>query len=251
MTRELRVFPNLTALSEVAAAEFVRSAGEALATRGRWSVALAGGNTPRSLYRLLAELPAGAIDWSRTDIFWGDERCVAPDDRQSNYAMAHQALLSRIDIPPERVHRIMGERPPVEAAAAYDQLLRERLPSTIDGGAPVFDLVLLGMGADGHVASLFAGDPALDERERWAVAVGAPPGYPVSARVTLTLPVLNVARLVVVLVAGADKQAAIEAVLGDTEHAPRYPAALVRPTSRLLWLLDHAAAELLERTAPE
>lgn len=238
---EVRVYPDAAALSVAAAAEVARLAADAVARRGRFTLALSGGSTPRRLYELLAERVG--VPWESTHLFWGDERCVPPDHPLSNYAMARAALIARVPIPAAQVHRIHAEADPPEAgAAAYAALLRHQNARAGTDGPLAFDLVLLGMGADGHTASLFPGDAALDERERWAVAVTAPPFYDPRRRITLTLPVLNAARAAFFLIAGADKRPVVRAVLDVPATAEgRYPAAMVRPAGPLVWFLDEAA----------
>ncbi|MBI4507628.1 MAG: 6-phosphogluconolactonase [Chloroflexi bacterium] len=241
-------------LAERAAALLAEEITAAVAARGRCALALAGGGTPRPVYQRLAQSPyRERVPWPQVHVFWGDERCVLPDDPANNARMAHEALLAQVALPPANVHRVPVELGAPEAvAAAYDAELRAffgetsppRSPSPFAerglGGevvAPRFDIVLLGMGADGHTASLFPGSPALAEQERLAVAVYA--AHLASWRVTLTLPVLNAAHTVVFLVAGADKAPALRAVLGG---ASDLPAAHVRPASgRLVWLVVAAA----------
>ena len=223
-----------------AAERIARSAGEAIERHGRFDWALAGGSTPEQVYALLTR-PTWAVDWSRVCFFFGDERCVPPADPQSNYRMARASLLEPLGIAPERVHRMHGELGPEQAAERYQIELEQHLAR--DGaGTGAFDLVLLGMGADGHTASLFPGTPALDEGTRWVVG-NHPPGL--VPRVTLTIPVLNAARRVLFLVSGADKAAAAREVLGNTTSTP-LPAARVRPLAGdSEWLLDADAASLL------
>jgi len=201
-------------------------------------LALAGGSTPRVAYEKAA---AADADWSRATIWFGDERCVAPDHEHSNYAMARAALLDSIDAQP-RVRRIEGERGPDQAAAAYEAALREDFGE----GLPELDLIVLGLGPDAHTASLFPGDAALDERERLAVGVQTPGMAPAVSRVSLTLPVVNAARQVIFLVSGEDKADAVaRAFYGPPD--PAAPASLVRPRSGALTLaLDPAAASRLE-----
>jgi len=239
----LRVLSGPAEVAAAGAAEVLARAGEAVAARGAFALALSGGTTPRALYALLAE-PAGAfaarMPWPRTQVFFGDERHVPPDHPDSNFRMAQEALLARVPIPAENVHRIRGELPDAAgAAAAYEGELRAVL-----GSDPALDLVLLGLGEDGHTASLFPGSPALEERERWVAAawvegLGA-------WRITLTLPVLERAREVVFLVAGASKAEALRRALRGGAQPEPVPAARVRPREgRLLWLADRAAAASL------
>lgn len=258
----IEIYPDPTALASAAAQHFVRAANAAVAERGIFTVALAGGSTPAGLYRLLAE-PAWAaqVDWGRTLVCFGDERCVPPNHPWSNYRSARETLLDAVPLPPANILRMPGELAPAAAAAAYGAALR-RAFGLRGTGRPVFDLILLGMGDDGHTASLFPGMPALHERRRIVVA-SAVPAYvqPAVARVTLTFPVLNAARHVLFLVAGASKTDKARAILGDAslesvcEGRLRYgsrdlgrqafPAGQVQPThGRLTWLLDRAAAGL-------
>jgi 6-phosphogluconolactonase len=245
----VRVHDDLAALSRAAADALVAAAAAAVAARGRFVIALAGGETPRALYHELAERYGERAFWTATDVYFGDERCVPPNDAASNFGMARAELLSRVAVPEGRVHRIAGERrPPQEEAVAYDTLLRRELAG--GGGAAAaagrsgdatFDVALLGVGADGHTASLFPHDhEALDERARWALAVHAPPGVAPPERITLTLPVLNRARAVWVLAAGAGKASAVRLSLSDRDPVP--PAGRVRGTAETVWFLDRAAA---------
>jgi 6-phosphogluconolactonase len=199
-------------------------------------VALAGGSTPRAAYEIAAGLDA---DWSGATMWFGDERCVAPDHEHSNYAMAKTALLDRIRGPGPAVRRIQGELGPDAAASAYEEELR----GVFGEGVPELDLVLLGLGPDSHTASLFPGEAALGERERAAVGVETPGMAPLVSRVTLTLPVLNAAREVLFLVKGEDKaEAARKAFAGAPD--PSAPASLVRPRSCTILLDPPAAARL-------
>ena len=233
----IRTCPGSDRLARAAAEHFVTLAARGRGLRRRFAVALAGGSTPRAAYALLAtEEFAARVDWSRVHVFWGDERCVPPDDPDSNYRMAREALLDKIPIPTENVHRIRGELPPDEAAAAYQAELEAVL-----GAGGRFDLVLLGMGVDGHTASLFPGTAALHEGERWVVAAFVDK---LSAwRVTLTPVVLNAAAQVTFVVSGAGKAEQLREVLAGPYQPDVLPAQMVRPTDgRLLWLVDAAAA---------
>lgn len=231
-------------LAPAAARLIAETLSQAAAAHGRATVALAGGNTPRAVYELLAAPPLrDAVPWRQVHIFWGDERCVPPTDPQSNYRMAREALLEQVPVPAEQVHRLAGEAPnPLAAAAAYEATLRGLFPGV---AAPPFDLVLLGMGEDGHTASLFPGSPALEERVRWVAAPYVPRLN--AHRLTLTLPALNGARRVCFLVAGSAKAAMVRRVLAPRIGEEPLPAALVRPTAGdVIWLLDEAAAADLE-----
>jgi len=240
---EVEVFSDRQALIRAAAERIVASAAEATAARGRCLLSLSGGSTPRPVYELLASpTEARRIDWSRLQLFWGDERCVPPDHPDSNYRMTREALIDHVPIPPDNVHRIRGEDRPEEAAIAYERLLRTFFGS---GAAPErsFNLVLLGMGADGHTASIFPGSPAVSESRRWSMPVHVARPREMW-RVTLTAPVLNAAAEVIFLVAGADKAARLREVLRD--EAPSLPARLIAPPHGVVrWMVDAAAAAKL------
>jgi 6-phosphogluconolactonase len=196
-------------------------------------IGLSGGSTPVETYRRLASDPR--VDWSRVHVCQVDERCVPPDDPESNWRMIRETLVEPAGVPLANLHRMAGERHPPDAAADYEAELR----ALFAGRPPAFDAVVLGIGEDGHVASLFPGDAALDERERWVLHTHAPASSPVRDRLTLTLPVLNAARLAVYIVAGAGKRdVAARAMAGDQA----LPAAIVRPAGGLVWVLDAEAA---------
>ncbi len=245
--REIRILSDAEALARTAAAEFARTASAAVRERGRFAVALSGGSTPRRVYALLAEDDSlrSEVPWDRTHVFWGDERPVPPDHPDSNYRMAREALLSRVPVPPGNIHRIRGEDPvAARAAGDYARILREffRLP---EGKFPRFDLVLLGLGTDGHTASLFPGTAAL--REERLLAVPNRVERLGTERITLTFPVLNGAGRVVFLVSGEEKAGAVRAALGDPPPPDPPPARRIRPErGSLLWLLDRPAARLLQ-----
>ncbi|MBI3804932.1 MAG: 6-phosphogluconolactonase [Nitrospirae bacterium] len=231
-------------LGRQAAEAFVKAADEAVSLRRRFSVSLAGGSTPRTLYRKLAGRPfAERIPWRAVHLFWGDERAVPPDHPESNYRMADETLISKVPIPPENVHRIPGEWSDADAAAeAYEEALRSFFqPPT--GKWPSFDLVLLGIGPDGHTASLFPGSPALEEKARWVVA---PYVEKLNARrFTLTLPVFNHARQVHFLAAGKEKAPIIKEVVSKDALSQEIPARLIRPRGgKRLFFLDREAAGL-------
>ena len=233
----VRVFETPRELIEATAETFAQEATRSIREKGRFAVALAGGSTPKALYELLATGYRDALDWSRVHAFFGDERCVPPDHEDSNYRMAWEALLSRV--PVGSVHRMRGELSPPEAAALYEE---EELAAFF-GDRPDFDLVLLGIGEDGHTASLFPRTPALDVRDRWAVE--NPVEKLGTTRLTLTVPAINGAREVVFLVTGEGKAEALKEIL-EGEADPRdYPAKLVRPASAPAWMVDREAASLL------
>jgi len=239
----LRVLADLEEVARAAAEEVVRLAGAAVRAHGRFTLALSGGSTPRALFRLLSTSP-DRIDWSAVHVFWGDERHVPPDHAESNYRMARETLLDRVPIPAPNVHRIHGEDPDAaHAAALYEDELAAAF-ALAPRQLPRFDLVLLGLGPEGHTASLFPGSAALHERERLVVAPFV--SKLAAHRITLTPPVLNHAAAVIFLVCGADKAAALAAVLAGEREGERdvdlYPAQIVRPEhGALLWLVDRAA----------
>jgi 6-phosphogluconolactonase len=242
----LRIFAGLAAATDAALELVLSAAAEAVAERDSFSIALSGGNTPADLYRRLAAPPAvERVRWPAVQVFFGDERCVPPGDPESNYGMVRRTLLAGAPVPAENVHRMAGELPPGVAAAMYEDELRNafRLPHD---ALPRFDLILLGMGPDGHTASLFPHTAALVERQRIVVANRVPQLN--TDRLTLTLSVLNHARQVMFLVAGGDKADALAAVLEGPPAPERYPAQSVRPTDGdLIWLVDEAAAAKLSR----
>jgi 6-phosphogluconolactonase len=237
----VRRHPSLESLSLAAAALVTEVAEVSVRTRGRFTFVLSGGTSPRMLYERLAQPPfSERMPWSRTYIFWGDDRCVPPDHPHSNFGLARQAFLSKVSLPPANVYPIPGTVVPPEAAAfQYEESLRLFFQKVGGLQFPVFDLLLLGLGQDGHTASLFPGDPALEEERRWTRAVRVTSASPPVPRITLTLPVINMARTVVFLVSGAGKKKVLGEILSEPEKASlRYPAARVRPSGRLLWLID-------------
>lgn len=241
----LRKLDSAESLAQVAAEECLRLAREAVSSCGRFSMALAGGSTPRRVYDLLARKPSvAAFPWAETHFFWGDERHVPPDHPDSNYRMVFETMLSRVPVRDENIHRFCGENPDaIEAAAEYEQTLASFF-STGSGDIPILDLVLLGMGDDGHTASLFPGTEVLGEKTRPAAAVWVPKFS--AFRLTLTVPLFNRAKNVVFLVSGADKAEALRAVLSGEFEPQRFPAQLIRPDrGQLVWLIDHDAAQLL------
>jgi 6-phosphogluconolactonase len=242
------VHPSLAQLIP-AAADLVVEASQAVGARGSgvFRVALAGGSTPRPLYQLLASSPyRERIDWSRMQVYWGDERNVGPESDESNYKMAREALLDHASLRPEQIHRIRGELAASEAAMDYQQVLARTFGLAPDQPSewPRFDCILLGMGPDGHTASLFPNTMALEVRDRTVVANPVPKLD--AERITLTVPVLNAAASVLFLVAGADKADALAAVLEGPPQPMLYPSQLVAPTNGTLrWLVDQAAAARL------
>ena len=212
----------------------------ACASQGRFAIALSGGSTPKRFYQLLAASPLrDQMPWRRVHLFWGDDRFVPWSSPDSNYGMAHEALVAHVPIPPENVHGIPFAASPTEAARDYERTLKSYYGSdTLDSARPLFDIVLLGMGADGHTASLFPGKPALKERQRWAVEVPEPGLNPIVPRITLTYPALDSAKSVAFVAAGSDKMTMMRRVLaGESE----LPAAHIDPVGELIWFIDHAA----------
>jgi 6-phosphogluconolactonase len=238
---DIRVFADLAALSRAAVDLVLQEARKAVASRGRFSLALSGGSTPRMLYSLLAEHPwRETMPWRLAHVFWADERCVPPVHPDSNYRLAAQAFLTRVSLPAENVHRVPAEKGPDRAAAEYERELRAFFGS----GMPAFDLILLGMGEDGHTASLFPGSIHLAVHDRLVLAVQSQaPGHD---RVTLSLEALNSARNRIFLVSGASKAKVVRDVL---ELGPQsgLPAAQVQ--GERIWLLDKDAAASLSPEA--
>jgi 6-phosphogluconolactonase len=243
-TADIRILTTPQELSEAAAEEVLRAAKEAVAQRGRFTIALSGGSTPKNLFNLLATNARNVMPWDRTFFFWGDERHVPPTDPDSNYRMADETMLSKIPVAGGNVFRIAAENPDAAAAAeAYEQTL-QKFFQLEPGQVPVFDLILLGMGPDGHTASLFPGSDGLQEKTRLVIANWVDKLK--TSRITLTLPVLNAARCVAFLVSGTDKAAVLKLVLEGDVPGEQYPSKLIQPKDgKLIWLLDRAAASEL------
>lgn len=239
------VLENPAALAQRAADEFVRRALTALAERGTFSVALSGGTTPTAMFELLASPRfATRVPWEHVHVFWSDERCVPPDDPASNFGLAQRTLLSRVDIPATNVHRMKGELPPEQAARDYQNELAE----FFEHGLMHLDLVLLGLGPDGHTASLFPRTAALSVTDTWCVA-NRVADAPVSPwRLTLTFPSINAARAAMFLVEGDQKADIVAKVLEGPRDVTNLPAQGVTPADgELMWLLDRPAASRLRR----
>jgi 6-phosphogluconolactonase len=247
----IEISPNLAALSDAAAERIAAAAEHAIDAHGRFVIALSGGSTPRRTYELLASEPhASRVDWSCVHVVWGDERCVPPSDADSNYRMARAALLDHVPIPATNVHRMHGEDDPAAAAASYEIALRT-LFNTPDGPpatAPgkCIDLALLGLGDNGHTASIFPESAAVSEQRRWVMAEYVPA---VSMwRITLTAPTINAASEVLFLVAGGDKAEVLQRVLEGPRVPRELPAQLIAPTpGQIHWLVDVAAAARLRK----
>jgi 6-phosphogluconolactonase len=241
---EIRVLTTPQELFSAAAEEVVRIADQSVKERGRFTIALSGGSTPKSLYNLLATNARTTLPWDKMFFFWGDERHVPPGDPESNYRMAADTMLSKVPVPPGNVFRFATENPDAGAVADnYEKTLRKFFQLAPDA-VPSFDLILLGMGPDGHTASLFPGTAALHEKTRLAVANWVDKLK--TNRLSLTLPVLNAARCVAFLVSGTDKAAVLRSVLEENVPGEQYPAKLVQPKNgKVIWFLDRAAASSL------
>ena len=228
-------------LFQAAAEEVLRTATDAVSQRGRCTIALSGGSTPRNLYTLIAANASPSLPWDKIFFFWGDERHVPPDDPDSNYRMARESLLSKVPIPSANIFPIPAGNPDASTAAeAYEQALRKFFALAADD-FPRFDLILLGLGPDGHTASLFPETAALQEQSRLVLANWVEKLK--TFRITLTLPVLNAARAVAFLVSGTDKAAVLREVLEGNAPGEKYPSKLVRPSDgKLIWFVDRAAA---------
>jgi 6-phosphogluconolactonase len=241
MKLDTRVYPDIDALSRAALEELLRDLQQGIAQRGRGAIALSGGHTPEKMYSLWAatEKYRNETDWNRVHFFWGDERCVPQDDPLSNYRMTRGTLLEHVPIPAANVHAAPTSlSTPEQAADAYDQELRKFFGSS----RPEFDVTLLGLGPEGHTASLFPGSAALEEQARWVVPVqvaAVPPN-----RLTFTLPVLNSSRNTYFLVAGENKRPILALLRAEPDSRPsQYPAGRIRPADgRVLWFLDQAAS---------
>ena len=237
----IRIFNDLEALSLAAAEMFADMANQAIASRGRFSIALSGGNTPRRLYEILANTSIRErIHWESVHVFWGDERCVPADDSRNNARMARKILLDQVPVPANQIHPIQGDLSPALAATQYETELRDFFGDQ----PPVLDLVLLGLGANAHTASLFPHTSVLDEKKHWVkeVYVAEQSMY----RDTLTALLINQASEVIFLVSGADKATALQSVLEGAYHPHELPAQLIRPNdAHPIWLVDKAASHKL------
>jgi 6-phosphogluconolactonase len=246
MTKEVRVYQNANQVNRALAERFVSISSKAIAARGRFVVCLAGGNTPRGAYELLTTPEYTAlVDWTNAYVFWGDERCVPPESLESNARTVRETLLNHVPVPVNQIHRIRGEIDAEQSAVEYEKTLRDFFKNRMQSGKPRFDLVLLGMGADGHTASIFPGAASLHEEKRWV----AP--HKIKSldmwRVTLTPLALNAASNVIFLVMGSDKADTVKRVLEGDYVPDELPAQIVKPENgSVLWLLDeHAASKLV------
>ncbi len=237
---EIRRFDDAEALAQAAAQFFVDAANAAIKARGRFNVVLSGGSTPRDLHCILAQKFHDAVAWSKVNVFWGDERPVAPDHPDSNYHMAKETLLDAVPIPPENVHRMPSEHEPQEAATAYTETLKQHF----EGQFPTFDLIFLGMGDDGHTASLFPGTAALQEHDQWVIANHVPKLS--TWRITLTIPVINAAHQIAFLVSGTKKADTLREVVNGPYLPEQFPAQYIEPSNGvLIWFVDEAAGSLI------
>ncbi len=237
-----QIFEDTKALAKAAADHFVAASEEAIENRGRFMVALSGGSTPQLTYSRLSDpMVATKVSWRNVHLFWGDERCVPPEHPDSNYRMARKTMIQKVPIPQANVHRIHGELDPDLAAQTYANELRSVFGTE---ERPRFDLIFLGLGKDGHTASLFPGSLALRETEHWALAVYSEALQ--AWRVTLTLPVLNAARQLSFLVSGKSKAERLQEVLKGEPQPEPLPAQLIQPLNgQVTWLIDQAAASRL------
>ncbi len=244
--REVRILADANSIAQTAAAEFLEAVGESVREKGSFRIALAGGATPKALYGLLASNPLlqAKVPWSKIQFFFGDERNVPPDHAESNFRMAQEAMFAKAPIDPKQVHRIKAEKGnAMEAAVQYEDDLRASFGLTSDQ-LPRFDLVLLGMGPEGHTASLFPGTKALKEERRLVVSNWVGKLY--TDRITLAPPVLNNATRVIFMVHGEEKAPALKAVLEGPYEPEQLPAQLIRPKlGKVLWLVDPSAASML------
>jgi 6-phosphogluconolactonase len=241
--RQIIILDTAEELFVRAAEEIAHVAGEAICMHGEFNLCLTGGTTPERTYDLLATRFELSVDWKEVQFYWGDERCVRPDDPSSNYAMANRTILSKLKLKPEQIHRIRGEDKPEDAAREYEEELRSRL-NLADGEFPRMDLMMLGLGTNCHMLSLFPGIAALHEQHRLVVPVEVEDK--VRHRITLTAPVMNNSARIMFLVSGEGKAAAVKTVLEGKDDPERVPAHLVAPKDGVvIWMMDKAAASHL------
>ena len=242
---ELRVYSTLAEASNYLAKEIVQAAREYVAKKGVFTLVLSGGKTPGYLYSILAAKYSDEIPWRKTHLFLSDERYVPLDHPLSNFAMVHSKLVSKVSLPPENLHPVpVDMNSPEKAARSYEKVLKEFLQESKEKELSMFDVVLLGMGEDGHTASLFPGSPVLYEKRRLTAAVTAPSSFSPRQRITLTLPAINASEKVFFLVAGAKKRISVSKVFEkDGTSKDRIPAAMVIPKKSLIWFLDREASK--------
>jgi len=245
---KVALFANGMEIAQRAADEVVRIASEAAAARGAFAIALSGGSTPKALYKLLAENPAlrNSLPWDKMKVFFGDERHVGPGHADSNFQMASDTMLSKVPLQPKQIHRIKGEYPDTaQAAVEYEATIQQEFGLN-SGEFPRFDLVLLGMGSEGHTLSLFPGTKALHETERIVTRNWVGKLY--TERITLTAPAANNAANIIFMIAGADKACALKAVLEGPHEPEQLPAQMIQPSNgKLSWLADQAAGSMLSK----
>jgi len=242
---QIQVLSDLEAVSHQAAFIFADISRNSIAVKGRFAVALSGGSTPKRFYTLLGFDPyRSKVEWNHVHFFWADERCVPKEDEESNFGLAYEAFLSKIPVPASNIHRVKGEEDPEKAAKDYEDDMKKFFGMS---GIPVFDLIILGIGKDGHTASLFAGSKSLKKTIRLAVPAYVKRPRPKRARVTLTLPVLNNAAQILFLVSGRSKATIVHEVLGKEKTKDQYPAGLINPSrGSIIWLVDREAAARLK-----
>lgn len=237
----IQIFSDLDGISNEAVKIFVNLSKECIASKGRFVAALSGGSTPKRLYELLAsDKYRGNVEWDRVHFFWADERCAPKESEESNFRLAFENLLSKVPVSAENIHRIKGEDGPEKGARGYEEHIKRFFGISV---LPVFDLIILGIGEDGHTASLFPGAPSLDEKIRLALPIYTENGN----RITLTLPVLNNAKRILFLVSGQSKADVLKDILENTEKRKKYPAGLINPAhGDITWLVDRDAAGRLK-----
>lgn len=239
---DVRIYPNRLAASRAMAQLIAQIADSTIALRDRFTLVLSGGNTPREAYKMLGDEFGREIEWSQTHVFWGDERCVPFEHPDNNAKMARETLLNYVPISIDHMHRVQSFHDPETAAALYQMELQHFFMGR--GGVPRFDLILLGIGGDGHTASLFPDTPALDETERWFVPNYIPKLD--ATRMTMTFPVLNAAANIVFLVLGEDKADALAHILANQDDPPLPAARIAPPHGKVMWIVDDAAASKLD-----
>ncbi len=236
---DVRVFPDLHKASQALAERLVEVARDVLAAKGRFALALSGGKTPRYLYTFLARECSSEISWESVHLFWSDERCVSQESEDSNFAMAYKALISEVPLLSPNIHRIPAEiNPPEKAAGNYERMMQKFFKPEEEDSF-LFDAMILGVGEDGHSASLFPESSALAEKSHWVLAVNAPSSFFPQKRITLTFPLINRSRNIFFLVSGAKKRKVIREILKNPEKARRlYPAAMIHPLGSVAWYID-------------
>lgn len=243
--RQIIVLDTAEQLFVRAAEEIAHVAGEAICMHGEFNLCLTGGTTPARTYELLASRFELSVDWKEVQFYWGDERCVPPEDASSNYAMANRTMLSRLKLSPAQIHRVRGEDQPADAARQYEAELRKNF-NLADGQFPRFDLMLLGLGDNCHMLSLFPGIPAIHEQHRLVVPVEVEDK--IRHRVTMTAPVMNNSARIMFLVSGENKAAAVKRVLEGQDNPEQVPAHLVAPKDGVvIWMMDKGAASRLSQ----